>query len=218
MKLLELFSGTKSASKAMRIIYPDLESITLDFCPKYKPDILIDILEWDYKVYPRNHFDVVWASPNCKGYSRATFGNQKERNFEYSDRMVKKTLEIIDYFSPKYWFLENPWTGFLRTREFMKELPMYRVDYCRYGKDSQKPTSIWTNLKGFVPKKCEKKCGKIVNVVVGSKFKNVHKGRLADRETQRLIKEQYNYMLKDTYEERIMVPEKLLLDLFELFK
>ena len=215
MKLLELFSGTKSASKAMRIIYPDLESISLDFCSKYKPDILIDILEWDYTTFPRNHFDIVWASPNCKEYSRAkTIG---VRDFEYADRMVKKTLEIIDYFSPKYWFLENPWTGLLRTRGFMKELPMYRVDYCRYGKDNKKPTSIWTNLQGFEPKICEKKCGKIVNVV-GSQYKNVHKARLGDRETQRLIKEQYNYMLKDTYEDRIMVPEKLLLELFELFK
>ena len=211
MKLLELFSGTKSASKVLIQLYPDLESVSLDFCPKYQPDILIDILEWDYTFYPRNYFDIVWASPNCKEYSRAkTVG---VRDFEYADRMVKKTLEIIKYFNPTYWFLENPWTGLLKTREFMKELPMYRVDYCRYGHDSLKPTAIWSNIKDFEPKICKKQCGMIVEINDNGKVRNIHKGCMAGQ-WKILVREQHNYSPRYVYEDRIKVPEKLLCEIF----
>ena len=216
MKLLELFSGTKSASKVLIQLYPDLESVSLDFCPKYQPDILIDILEWDYTFYPRNYFDIVWASPNCKEYSRARFGEKKERNFEYADSLVKRTLEIITYFDPKYWFLENPKTGLLKTRPFMADLPFVDVDYCRYGKEMQKPTRFWTNLENFKGKKCQKLCGQIVKVVDGDKIRNLHKGRIGDRKTERLIKHQFGYKLIDTYEYRISIPEKLLCEIFLL--
>ena len=60
MRLLELFSGTKSVRKALRILYPDAYVKSLDIEPTMEPDICMDILEWNYKDY--EPFDVIWAS------------------------------------------------------------------------------------------------------------------------------------------------------------
>ena len=213
MKVLDLFSGTKSVDKAILELYPDATIISVDFCKKYNPTHCVDILEFDYKQY--DHFDVIWASPNCKEYSRAKATGV--RNLEFADSLVKKSLEIIDYFKPKYWFIENPWTGLLKTREFMKELEYYRVDYCCYRKGCQKPTAIWTNLKEFQPKKCvRKECKSIVNYVGrDNKSHNKHLGCIGKNSDHYDMKKAGFEPPKDTYENRIRVPHKLLLDLFK---
>ena len=54
MKLLELFSGTKSVGKvADRLSY---EVISLDL---KNADINCNILNWDYTFYPPKYFDVI---------------------------------------------------------------------------------------------------------------------------------------------------------------
>jgi hypothetical protein len=68
-------------------------------------------------------------------------------NLAKADAIVKRTLEIIDYFAPVRWFLENPQTGLLKKREFMMGLPFYDVDYCRFSDwGYRKRTRIWTNI------------------------------------------------------------------------
>lgn len=211
MKVLELFSGTKSFKKAILKKYPEAEIISLDFEKKYSPDILIDILDWDYKTI--ENVDIIWASPNCKEYSQLKKGF---RDLEKADKLVKKTLEIIDYHKPKYWFIENPSTGLLKTRPFMSELPFYNVDYCRYNNDSKKPTRIWTNIKGFVPKKCKKECGKIVPYVLKGKLGYSHIGTFGSGNIMTAIKVQHCYDIKDSYENRIKIPQELLKDFVDL--
>ena len=49
-----------------------------------------------------------------------------------ANSIVKKTLEIIDYLKPKYWTLENPQTGLLKKQDFIKDLPYFDIDYCKY--------------------------------------------------------------------------------------
>ena len=65
-------------------------------------------------------------------------------------------LQIIDYFNPRFWFLESPQTGLLKLRPFMLELPLpyTDVDYCRYSDwGYKKRTRIWNN-SGFQGKLC----------------------------------------------------------------
>ena len=54
-------------------------------------------------------------------------------------------LDIIAYWRPRYWFLENPQTGLLKTRDVVQGIPYVDLDYCMYGAPYRKRTRIWTN-------------------------------------------------------------------------
>jgi site-specific DNA-cytosine methylase len=155
MKVLELFSGNKSVSNVFKKKYNNIEIISLDIDSKLNPDICIDILTWDYKVYPPNYFDIIWASPDCRSWSVAGHGRHrmlpdllpKTDIAIKGELMIYKTLEIIDYFKPKFWFIENP-RGLLRHFPAMKQLPhCHLVYYGNYNYYMQKPTNIWSNIK-----------------------------------------------------------------------
>ena len=107
MRLLELFSGTKSVSKVAETFGFDVISLDLK-----KADINCDILDWDYTIYQSGYFDVVWASPPCTEYSIAK--STGIRNIEYANKIVLRTIDIIKYFNPKYYIIENPQTGLLK--------------------------------------------------------------------------------------------------------
>ena len=157
MHLLELFSGTSSVGKVAKSLGYNVISLDLK-----NADINCDILEWDYKQFDRNHFNFIWASPPCTEYSRAkTVGVRK---IDYANSIVLKTLEIIDYFKPKYWIIENPQTGLLKEQPFMSGLKYYDVDYCKYGMNYRKRTRLWTNITSWKPRPlCKRDCGKIRN-------------------------------------------------------
>ena len=63
--------------------------------------------------------------------------------------LLEKVKSVIEYFNCKF-FIENPRA---RMRWFL-DYPRHEVWYCRYGFDRAKPTDIWTNVEGFIPKKC----------------------------------------------------------------
>ena len=152
MRLLELFSGTGSIGKA----FADrgYEVISLDKDLKTDATIKENILTWDHTVYPPGHFDVIWASPDCTQYSCARRGAKTERNLPLADSLVLRTLEIIDYFNPPAFFIENPQTGLLKDREFMVSIPFSDADYCRYCDwGYKKRTRLWNNV-GFQGKLC----------------------------------------------------------------
>ena len=73
---------------------------------------------------------------------------QETEGLEYADSLVQKSLDIIDYFKPKAFIVEDPYTGMLKKRPLMLPMEQYlrRVTYCRYGLPYKKETAIWTNL------------------------------------------------------------------------
>jgi hypothetical protein len=142
MRLLELFCGTKSVSKAMNTVYHEIVSI--DILPKFEPTICTDIMSWDYRTYPSNYFHAIWASPPCTQYSKAK--TRGTRDITGANAIVQRTLEIIQYFNPPKWFIENPDTGKLKDQEFMNDIPYVVYDYCRFGYSYRKRTRFWTNM------------------------------------------------------------------------
>jgi hypothetical protein len=142
MRILELFSGTHSLGK---VTNPSDEVISLDILGN--PTICMDIREWNYKIYPVGYFDYIHGSPPCTFYSKANSRIKfVDRDFKLGDSLVLKTLEIIEYFRPFAWTLENPRTGYLSRRPFMQGLSYTDVDYCKYGSPMRKQTRIWNNI------------------------------------------------------------------------
>jgi hypothetical protein len=180
MNILELFSGTHSVGKVCeKLGFTEIVSLDRDLKGfKEHKHFKVDIHDFDYKQYPPDYFDVIWASPVCAFWSILKGSNVGRHSKRYGriltrediqddiDKigkpMVDKTLEIIEYFKVNknlLWFVENPQTGKMKT--YITELPFYDVDYCMYSDFGyRKRTRIWTNKKGFDAKLCNKKCFK----------------------------------------------------------
>ena len=161
-KVLELFSGTGCVGKVCQEYGYDV--ISLDYNKKFKSTHVVDILEWDYTIYPKDYFDIIWASPDCTTWSLATGGKYRTKaniyglNNIYQSRatignnMILKVIEILDYFKPSKWYIENP-RGQLQhyppLQNFIKEVNgnMTVVYYGNYNWGFPKPTNIWSNMK-----------------------------------------------------------------------
>ena len=148
-RLLELFCGTKSMGKAFEAL--GWEVVSVDILASFEPTIVADIRTWDPTCFPQRYFDAIHASPPCQQYSAARTTAKTPRDLEGSDELVQKTMQIMDFWQPLIWIIENPWTGLLRKRPFMEPLePRMRViSYCKYGLDYRKHTSFWSNLGNF---------------------------------------------------------------------
>jgi len=122
VKVLELFAGTKSISKAFEkrghetysvewnkdfeniTLYEDINNLTVE-----------KIIELCGGVP-----DVIWASPDCTTYSIAGISHHRRKNLEtgnlnavsdyakFCDKTNKHVLDLIKEIRPKYYFIENP--------------------------------------------------------------------------------------------------------------
>jgi hypothetical protein len=159
IKVLELFAGSRSIGKVAEEL--GMEVFSSDINNFDGINYVVNILEFDYSKVPFIP-DVIWASPPCTGFSVAAIGHHwgggkgayipKTETARLGIELVKKTLDIIDYYKPKYWFMENP-RGVLRKMDIVKELKRNTVTYCQYGDERMKPTDIWTNSEVWTPRK-----------------------------------------------------------------
>ena len=158
MKVLELFAGSRSVGKIAKEL--GMEVFSSDLIEFEGIDYPISILDFDVTKVPFKP-DIIWASPPCTGFSVAAIGHHwtggkgayipKTDTARLGIELVKKTLEIINYFQPTYWFMENP-RGVLRKLDVVKGLKKNSVTYCQYGDERMKPTDIWTNSIMWEPK------------------------------------------------------------------
>lgn len=144
--LLELFSGTGSVGDVFRREGWDVTSVDLD--PRAGPTICADLLTLDLARLPA-HVDAVWASPPCTHYSRARTTARTPRDLLGSDALVRRALEIVARYPRAAFWIENPATGLLKTRDVLQAVPRALVSYCAYAgvRDPKyrKDTHIWTN-------------------------------------------------------------------------
>lgn len=156
MKVLELFAGTRSISKAFEERGHECFTVEMD-----RQHENISLYEDILKLTPERIIeefgrpDIIWASPVCTSYSIAAISTHRSREengnllpksdfAKYSDEMIKHTLSLIQRLRPKFWYIENP-RGGLRKTDMMYFLPRHTVTYCQYGDSRMKPTDIWTN-------------------------------------------------------------------------
>ena len=90
MNHLELFSGTGSFGKVTQQYGYDVVSLDIDG----RATITQDILKWDYKMYPKNYFTLITASPPCDDYSimNNCRPEKKNKDLTYADSLVKKNI------------------------------------------------------------------------------------------------------------------------------
>ena len=198
LKILELFKGTGSFGKVAKKM--NLENVSLDNVEKYKPDILTDILKWDYKTFFKHYVpDIIWASPPCN-----TFGSYaykfKERNIKtaepYSERaklgtkILYKTLQIINYvkkLNPNLIFvIENP-RAMMQHDKKIKKFNSSLATYNNYDDLRHKPTNFFNNLPNGL------------NLLYTPKFEQSYMVRIKDL----------------TQEERYSIPSKLIKSILE---
>lgn len=147
-RMLELFSGTGSVGKAfMRLGW---QVISVDVTGKaMQPTYEIDVLKWKYMdMFPPGHFSVIWASPPCVHYSLARTTATTHRDLVGADRLVRKTLDIVKFYNPRYFFVESPQSGLLKTRPVIQGYDFCDLDYCKYGAPCRKRTRFWGACSG----------------------------------------------------------------------
>ena len=182
-KVLELFSGTHSIGNTASKRGYDVVSVDWDLPAKSsqydytsKFHIKTDILTWDYKSqFKSDEFDLITMSPTCLWWSSLRLCNigktlkngrwagkvftREMANQDINDfgiPMVDKCLEILSYFNPKHYWIENPKSG--RMKEVLDDLlPYIDLDYCKFGFDYRKSTRFWTNIV-VDPVKCKYDC------------------------------------------------------------
>jgi len=201
MNHLELFSGTHSFGKVSSLKGFNVYSLDRDLGNENDGYISEnhfqeDIMTWDYKQFDQGFFKIITASPVCLWWSnlRRTWIGRKLKShgdtiitaeildqdiLNYGIPMVQKIFEIIDYFDPDYFIIENPATG--RMKDYINDLiPFYDIDYCKYSNwGYKKTTRFWTNIEGLQFKKCKNDCENIIEI----KGQKLHSSRMGTSKT-----------------------------------
>ena len=128
--LLELFCGTKIVPTVFdrhgwHVVSVDFnERFELTICKNVldltPEDIINNLPKFSKKV------SVIWASPMCTQYSKARIQGGP-RDLEGSDKTVQKVLDLVKYFDVPF-FMENPFTGLLKSRDVVKGIPVRIID------------------------------------------------------------------------------------------
>jgi site-specific DNA-cytosine methylase len=180
--MIELFAGSGILANTFK--ENNYNTLTIGFKDKteYKLDLEMNILDVDYDLLElikasMGKVNVIFSGSPCECFSKLgaihkTFIDGKP-NYD-NPKLVnavavhKKAIQIIEYFNPDIWFIENP-SGFLQTMDFMKNIGwIYGLNMCMYnhqinGKYFKKPTQLWSNVGIFSFKRCENKYSKHVH-------------------------------------------------------
>lgn len=158
MKVLELFAGSCSFSNVAKELRH--ETFTTDIKQWGKINYVVDIFDFNINKVPFIP-DIIWASPPCTTFSVASISyHWNINNTPKTDdailgmKIVDKTIGLIEYFNPKYWYIENPRGKLRKLNIKTKSIPGYvkHVCYCKYGDKRMKPTDIWTNNFNWIPR------------------------------------------------------------------
>jgi site-specific DNA-cytosine methylase len=146
MKLyLDLCSGSGGFSSAFKSS-EKWEVITVDINPRYRPDIVLDLIDavenrQDHPDFWNIQPDVILASPPCERWSIAN-SHWPLPGIYTATKVLGAVLEIISEMRPRGWIIENP-KG--RMRWFLHK-PSMTLNLKQFGYTTVKPTDFWTNI------------------------------------------------------------------------
>lgn len=165
MRIVELFCGPGTLSEEFKKAGHEVFSIDIrQRKGNCEPSLRKDILQVSIRDIPFDEIDVIWASPPCDVFSKASGGFHwtkdnlpRTKKCHVHLQLLKKSLVLIEKLKPKIFFIENP-DG---TMKFQKEMIRFLVrnkamikkfNYSAYGFPLPKPTNLFTNALDFQPK------------------------------------------------------------------
>ena len=95
--------------------------VEVDWDPRYKPTHCCDLMTWDCPYEP-GFFDCIWCSPDCTQYSIARTTAKTPRDLVKADALVQRCLDLIRQLKPNVWWIENPDSGYLKSRPCVQGL------------------------------------------------------------------------------------------------
>jgi hypothetical protein len=160
MRFIEFFAG----KQALTTIFESngYECFSLDnnqVSGARKIDFLVNFMNWDYKSYDKNYFNIIWFGFPCTTFSKASGGKHFLRHaYPLTDEaknsiiMLKRMFEIINWFDTAIFYIENPAGGMINNIHFLQYFDknqafIFRLDQSTFGYYTQKPTDIFTNSK-----------------------------------------------------------------------
>ena len=162
MLVFDFFAGTGSSTRAFEDAGDTVIRFELD--DQFDAEEHVDVFDLNaihlYQKYGRPDF--VWASPPCTAFSVASIGHHWTGGFQaylpkteqarVNQDLVWKTRTLILGLDPKIGYLiENP-RGVLRKLPPVQGLTRRTVTYCQYGDERMKPTDLWGEVPGWVPR------------------------------------------------------------------
>ena len=160
--IFDFFSGTGSSTQPFADAGHTV--VTFELSTNFAATEHVDIrtLTPDYLIATYGTPDFIWASPPCTTFSVASISHHwvkgglhpEPRTHEavLAQELVAHTLYLIRALKPTHgWLLENP-RGMLRKLPVVKDYKRQTVSYCTYGDTRMKPTDLWGNVPGWIPK------------------------------------------------------------------
>jgi len=162
MLVFDFFAGTGSSTKAFRDAGHTVISFELDDYFEATENVDIMELSAEYLLATYGKPDFVWASPPCTAFSVASIGHHwtggsgayipKTEAARFNQKLVWQTRNLIEKLQPtKGYLIENP-RGMLRKLPPVQGLDRHTISYCQYGDTRQKPTDLWGQVQGWIPK------------------------------------------------------------------
>lgn len=106
----------------------------------------VDLLSWDYKILPKTKDMKVLIAMPCTDYAlsgaKHFYRKDHDGTTEKSQILLAKVKEILDYFNPGMWCLENPMSRIHKLNPWLGEIK-FKFNPYDFGNGCQKATWLW---------------------------------------------------------------------------